>query len=114
MAMADLSNAYLQGANLENSFLQGANLENSSLQGANLRRADLDYSAWPLCCESLNVKIDKRIFCQLLYHTLRAGESVDDKEIQTLLNNPDILKLANQFHRIRNGERELTVKRKVE
>ena len=60
------------------------------------------------------MKIDKRIFCQLLYHTLRAGESVDDKEIQTLLNNPDILKLANQFHRIRNGERELTVKRKVE
>lgn len=92
---ADLSYAKLSYANLSY-----ANLEGAKLSGAKLSYADLDYSSWPLWCGSLSVKIDKRIFCQLLYHTLRAGQSVEDEEVQALLNNPDVLKLANQFHRV--------------
>ena len=97
---ADLSYAKLEGANLEGAKLSGAKLEGAKLSYANLSYADLDYSSWPLWCGSLSVKIDKRIFCQLLYHTLRAGQSVEDEEVQALLNNPDVLKLANQFHRV--------------
>ena len=73
--------------------------EKADLSAANLRGTNLDYSVWPLWCGSLDVKIDKRIFCQLLYHALRAGASVEDEEVQALRNNPDVLKLANQFHR---------------
>lgn len=102
---ADLSAADLRGTNQRESDLSAVNLRESDLsgsdlRGADLRGADLDYSVWPLWCGSLDVKIDKRIFCQLLYHALRAGASVEDEEVQALLNNPDVLKLANQFHRV--------------
>ena len=72
----------------------------ADLRGADLRGADLDFSCWPLWCGSLNVKIDKRIFCQLLYHALRAGQSVDDPEVKRLFEIPEIVNLANQFHRM--------------
>ena len=68
--------------------------------GADLRGANVDFSCWPLWCGSLNVKIDKRIFCQLLYHTLRAGQSVDDQEVKKLFEIPEVVNLANQFHRV--------------
>lgn len=97
---ANLEEANLGGANLGGANLSYANLEEANLKGVDLSGANLDYSSWPLWCGSLSVKIDKRIFCQLLYHTLRAGQSVEDEEVQALLNNPDVLKLANQFHRV--------------
>ena len=97
---ANLSGANLRSANLSGAELKYANLSGANLKGVDLSGANLDYSSWPLWCGSLSVKIDKRIFCQLLYHTLRAGQSVEDEEVQALLNNPDVLKLANQFHRV--------------
>lgn len=97
---ANLSYANLRSANLSGAELKYANLSGANLKGVDLSGANLDYSSWPLWCGSLSVKIDKRIFCQLLYHTLRAGQSVEDEEVQALLNNPDVLKLANQFHRV--------------
>ena len=95
-----LESSIKRGEDLKYANLSGANLEGAKLSYANLSYADLDYSSWPLWCGSLSAKIDKRIFCQLLYHTLRAGQSVEDEEVQALLNNPDVLKLANQFHRV--------------
>ena len=76
------------------------NLHWADLSGANLQEADVDFSCWPLWCGSLNVKIDKRIFCQLIYHALRAGQSVDDPEVKRLFEIPEIVNLANQFHRV--------------
>ena len=110
---AKLQRADLRGANLTDADLSWANLCGTdlswvNLRGADLRGANLDYSCWPLWCGSLNVKIDKRIFCQLLYHTLRAGQSVEDNDIKALLNNPEVLALANQFHRVSEcGEIEM-------
>ncbi len=82
-------------AAVQNAVKSGANL-----RGANLQGADVDFSCWPLWCGSLNVKIDKRIFCQLLYHTLRVGKSVDDPEVKKLFEIPELVNLANQFHRV--------------
>ena len=86
--------------NLRGANLRGANLRGANLRGADLRWADVDFSCWPLWCGSLDVKIDKRIFCQLLYHTLRAGQSVDDPEVKRLFEIPKVVNLANQFHRV--------------
>ena len=97
---ADLRRADLRWADLKGADLFGANLRGANLREANLSGADLDFSCWPLWCESLNVKIDKRIFCQLLYHALRAGESVDDPEVKRLFENPKVVNLANKFHRV--------------
>ena len=101
---ADLSGAKLSGANLSGTDLRGADLTGADLSGANLSGAKLtgallDFSCLPLWCGSLNMKIDKKIFCQLLYHALRAGQSVDDEKVKNLFSIPEIVKLANQFHR---------------
>ena len=101
---ANLRWADLRGANLREADLRGADLSWTDLRGANLIRADLrgadfDFSCWPLRFGSLNVKIDKRIFCQLRYHALRAGQSVDDPEMKRLFEIPQIVNLANRFHR---------------
>ena len=75
--------------------LRHANLRGADLTGADFRGADIDYSCWPLWCGSLDVKIDRRIFCQLAYHLCRVIVDDDDcKEAQLMLG-----RLANEFHR---------------
>lgn len=97
---ANLQHAKLTGADLRGADLRGAELRGATLHGATLAGADLDYSSWPLWCGSLNVKIDKRIACQLLYHALRAMQSVDDPEVLDVCALPQVVALANQFHRV--------------
>lgn len=91
---ADLKGADLKGANMQGTVLCGTDLERADLKGANM-----DYSSWPLWCGSLKAKIDKRLACQLLYHTVRAMQSVDDDECRAVCNDPQVVALANQFHR---------------
>ena len=106
---ADLANAYLECAHLEGANLDGANLECAELGGtnlkgarlswANLKGADLDYACWPLWCGSLDVTVDSKIASQLVYHTVRACQSVtDDADIVEVCKNPALIKLANRFH----------------
>ena len=94
------SEADLSEADLSEADLSGADLRRVNLSWADLSEAAFDFSCWPLRCGSLNVKIDKRIFCQLLYHALRAGQSVDDPEVKRLFEIPEIVNLANKFHRV--------------
>jgi hypothetical protein len=74
LRVADLQSANLQGADLRNANLQGADLRYANLQGANLQNADLrygaeiDFSVWPLCCGSKNIKVDLCIIRLLLAH----------------------------------------------
>ena len=76
--------------------LQGANLQGADLRGADLQGADLDFSCWPLCCGSFDVKVDIGIIKQLAYHFCRLNNSSKSyKEARAAL-----LKLANGFHRI--------------
>ena len=104
LSHADLSGADVSGADLSHVDLSYVVLSHVDLRGAflinaDLTGADIDFACWPLWCGSLNMKIDKKIFCQLLYHVLRAGKSVDDEEVKNLFSIPEIVKLANQFHR---------------
>ena len=97
---ADLSHADLSHANLSGANLRGADLDGVKLRGANLTGANIDYSAWPLGCCSLDVKVDKRIAAQLLYHALRAMQScADEPDVAEVLASEACLRLANQFHR---------------
>lgn len=97
---ADLRHANLRGACLRDADFRGANLLAANLRAANLtgadiRGADIDFSCWPLWCGSLNVKVNRRIFCQLAYHLCRVIVDDDDcKEAQLMLG-----RLANEFHR---------------
>ena len=97
---ANLSYAYLSNANLTGTVLSSTVLIGAELSDADLSGARLDYSCLPLWCGSLDMKIDKRIFCQLLYHVLRAGKSVKDEEVAAFLSDEKALALANKFHRI--------------
>ena len=85
------SRANLRGANLRGADLRGANL-----RGADLRDANLDFSCWPLWCGSLDVKIDKKIFAQLVYHICRTV--CDDEECKNI--QASLAKFANGFHRV--------------
>ena len=92
---ADFRGANLLAANFMAANLLAANLLAANLTGADIRGADIDYSCWPLWCGSLDVKIDRRIFCQLAYHLCRVIVDDDDcKEAQLMLG-----RLANEFHR---------------
>ena len=110
LSYSDLRSAKLNSANLRYSNLRYSDLRSadlhyadlhySDLSNANLTGAALDYSCLPLWCGSLGMKIDKRIFCQLLYHVVRAGQSIDDKEVKKLMSLKSVKALANQFHRV--------------
>lgn len=95
-----IKKAVANGINLSNADLSSSDLRGSDLSGTDLSGANLDYSCWPLCYGSLRAKIDKHRFIQLLYHTVRAGQSVEDEEVQKFLNMPEVIALANQFHRV--------------
>ena len=107
---ADLRNADLRGANLQHADLQyadlhgvklrGADLQGADLRNADLRGADIDFSCLPLWCGSLEVKIDAKIAAQLMYHIMRAMQSVKgDADVKAVLANEDNIRLANRFHR---------------
>lgn len=95
---ADVSDTDLRGADVSGTDLSGADLTGVDFTGADLTGATIDYSCWPLWYGSLDIKVDKRIFCQLLYHVIRAGKSVDDEEVRKIINNPENIAMANKFH----------------
>ena len=99
---ATLYSADLSGATLYSADLCGADLCGADLCGANLRGANIDFSVWPLCCGGLFVHIDDRIAIQLLYHLVRnvLYSKNTSEELKSLLGQKDIVRVANQFHRI--------------
>ena len=86
---ADLRSADLRGADLRDADLRGANLE-----GADLLDADLDYSCFPLWCGSKGIKLDRRLFLQLLTHICTV--EVDDEECKK--TQEYLMPLAKQSH----------------
>lgn len=88
-------------ANLQGADLRGADLRDVDLRYADLLGVDLDYSCWPLWCGSLGVHIDDRLAKQLLYHLLRnaAYSKNISEEVKNTLLEPEIVALANEFHR---------------
>lgn len=99
---ADLRGANLRGADLIYANLRGANLNGADLLDADLRGANIDYSAFPLWCGGLDVHIDDRIAIQLLYHLVRnvLYSKNTSEELKSLLSQKEIVKVANQFHRV--------------
>lgn len=88
---ADLHEADLQGADLRKADLRKANLRKADLRGA-----ELDYSAWPLWCGSLDVKVDVRIARQIAYHFCR----LDCSDPEYLRARNLLIDFANGFHRV--------------
>lgn len=99
---ANLRGADLRGADLIYANLRGANLRGADLNGADLRGANIDYSAFPLWCGGLDVNIDDRIAIQLLYHLVRnvLYSKNTSEELKSLLSQKEIVKVANQFHKV--------------
>ena len=107
---ADLRHAILEDSDLQGADLRGAGLRHSDLRGAGLRHsdlrgADLDFASWPLWCGSLKAYVDDRIAIQLLYHTLSVVQHSPyvSEEVKAKLLTPEIVSLANRFHRVREG-----------
>ena len=98
----DLQGEDLRGANLQDADLRGARLWGANLQDADLRGANVDYSAWPLWCGSLEAYIDDRIAIQILYHLLRPVQASPyvSREVKERLLTDDLINLANHFHRV--------------
>jgi len=86
--------ADLQGADLRYANLRYADLQRADLQRADLRYADLDYSCFPLWCGSKGMKIDRRLFLQLLAHV--CAVEVDDEECKK--TQEYLMPLAKQSH----------------
>ena len=102
LSYANLSYANLSYANLSKVNLRYADLRGANLRGANLEDADLDFSAFPLWCGSLDVHIDDRQATQLLYHLVRNIKYSQNtsKEMKELCEIKAIIEKANEFHRV--------------
>jgi hypothetical protein len=97
---AILNSANLRSANLRSANLNSANFRSANFKGADLSQANLDFACWPLWCGSLAVKICSRIAAQLVYHVVRACQSVtDDADVVAFCHDPVVIRLANRFHR---------------
>jgi uncharacterized protein YjbI with pentapeptide repeats len=104
MSYADMSYANLKDVDMSWTILTRANLTGANMEDANMYRADmaladltgasLDFSAWPLSCGSLTVRIDAQIAAQLAYHLLRVWP-----EAKT-----DLVALANSWKGIEKHE----------
>ena len=104
---ANLRDANLRGANLSCANLRGANLGGANLGGADLGGANLDFSAMPLWCGDLKAGYDDRQVIQQLYHVLshaRHSPNASTRLKQALLT-PELVALANEFHRVEEGGR---------
>jgi hypothetical protein len=95
---ANLYSANLYGADLRGADLRNANLSNANLSNANLSGANLDFSCLPLWCGGLNIKIDKKIATQFLFHAL--NQECDDKEFLDIKKDEKVSKFLKDFHRI--------------
>ena len=95
---AKLTKIDLNGADLNDANLNHADLNHANLNGANLIHAKLDFSAWPLWCGSFDVKVDKKIAAQLIYHICKLD--CNDAEFLKIRNNTDLIAFANEFHRV--------------
>ena len=114
---ADLRRANLSGANLSGANLNGADLRRANLSGANLRRANLiradlcganlDFSVFPLWCGGLGLKVDDRLFSQLVYHLATMDVNNCSKEIKRLMKMKTFKKVANRFLSYRNKLEEI-------
>lgn len=93
---SDLTCADLNHADLRNTDLSYAYFAQATLEGANM-----DYSCLPLWRGALNANVDKRHAVQLLYHACRWLQNIDDEECRNFLQIPEVKKLANQFHRVK-------------
>lgn len=103
LSRSDLRYSDLRYSNLRYSNLSHSNLSHSNLSCSDLREANLDFSAWPLWCGSLNAYVDDRIAIQLLYHTLSVVQHspyVSDELKRALLTAGNI-DAANRFHRVK-------------
>ena len=99
---ADLQNAKLRSAVLQHTDLRCTDLLGADLQYTDMRDADIDYASWPLWCGSLKAYVDDRIAIQLLYHTLSVVQHSPyvSEEVKAKLLTPEIVSLANRFHRV--------------
>jgi len=91
---ADLKYADLQYADLQRADLKYADLQRADLRDADLRGADLDHSCFPLWCGSKGVKLDRRLFLQLVAHI--CAVDVDDEECKQV--QAQLTPLAIQSH----------------
>ncbi len=91
---ADLRSADLRGANLRDADLRSADLQWADLRRADLLDANLDYSCFPLWCGSKGIKLDRRLFLQLLTHICTV--EVDDEECKK--TQEYLMPLAKQSH----------------
>ena len=91
---ANLRSADLQRADLQVANLQGANLQGANLLDANLLDANLDYSCFPLWCGSKGIKLDRRLFLQLVAHL--CAVEVDDEECKN--TQEYLMTIAKQSH----------------
>lgn len=87
--LADLRGVDLRGVDLRMADLRAADLRGVDLQGANL-----DNSCFPFWCGSEGMKIDRRLFLQLLAHV--CAVEVDDEECQKVQEY--LMPLAKESH----------------
>ena len=83
----DMSHTNMTGANMT-----GADMRDADMRDADMTGANLDFSSWPLWCESCRVKLDKENNERFAYHAMI---NMDEDVLAEFLQNP--VEFANRF-----------------
>ena len=94
MRGTDLRWAEMRGTDMRGTDLRGTEMRGTDLRRADLRGANLDYSCFPLWCGSEGIKLDRRLFLQLVAHI--CAVDVDDDECKK--TQEYLMPLAKQSH----------------
>lgn len=102
MLHADMQYVNIQCAKMQHADMRHADMRSAEMQRTDMRGANIDYSAWPLCCGSLKAYVDDRIAIQLLYHTLSVVQYSPyvSEDVKRTLLTQDVVDAANRFHRV--------------
>jgi len=96
-----LRHSKLYYCNLRDANLKSTNVSHVIFRGANFKNTNMDLSQINLTCSDFDIHIDDKLAIQQLFHLLKKVEyskHVSD-EIKDLLMTPQIIMLANRFHK---------------
>ena len=112
MSEANMREAYMRGADMRGANMSEANMRGADMREADMREADMreadmrganmDFSCWPLSCNSTHVVASDRLFAQLFFHLTRINVSKCSGGVRESMDELRAMAASDLFCEYRN------------